>query len=648
MVLVMGLCFAHFFHQSQQLAVSKPLSETQANIVKMSHRQRFSFVQLKLAGYPGNYISMIPNGQKYEEGDRIAVTGQLEPPRLFSPLSGFLKMEGAPKFLGKISPSFFVSCRRYMTALFEKHLSPDHAALTTALFLGDRSDYFGTIQKNFQLTGTLHYLALSGLHLGLIILPFLMLFRLLRLAPRWQLISCVPFVLFYLGMAGAIPSLLRAFVSFMFVVIAVFSGRSVDKWNGLCAVALICLLIHPAQVHSAGFYMTFFALGGIVFLGPRFIQLWPEQQSVVWKAVAYNTGAWLGIAPVLLCCFGEVYPSALLINIILVPIFTVLLSVCLFFVLLPKMMSFLLTVIWQGIDLLLQNALFFLEGPWGPSRPVVSAVLWSLALLLFVYWENISRKALLALAVSTYVLTMLLPTPQPFENPRVCQLDVGQGSCYLVEAHKGEGVLVDCGGGGMNVGSKIIVPHLRKKGVKSLPYIFLTHLDLDHRVGVEDVLSRFSVGAVVTNKNNQRPELQELKKLLLLYKVSHVELGRGESIDLGGSSISCLHPGVDSQGAPNERSLVLLLEGKKKSVLFTGDIDEEGTPDLLRSNMLTTVDILTAPHHGSRNKYMSLLLEGVQPKEIWLSARPSFPKEPSVLEFPKLIKSWEEEVDRDF
>jgi competence protein ComEC len=272
--------------------------------------------------------------------------------------------------------------------------------------------------------------------------------------------------------------------------------------------------------------------------------------------------------------------------------------------------------------------------------------------VVIVYWKKASVKQAAGILAFSLALIMLLPINNPYQHPRLTQLNVGQGSCYLMEAEKGVGVLVDCGGSSNQVGSYKIVPTLKAHGVKRLSHIFLTHLDLDHRVALEDILARFSVGAVVTNPVGKGPQSQsafaEVQAILRRYRVLHQVMHRGQSMKLKGLEITCLHPEVDFDAKENERSLVLWVKGPKKTVLFTGDLDEVGSQNILLSQCLKEADYLTAPHHGSRNAMAPLLLKVVKPQVILLSSRENFPQEPEVLNFKELKKSWLGDVELEF
>lgn len=118
-------------------------------------------------------------------------------------------------------------------------------------------------------------------------------------------------------------------------------------------------------------------------------------------------------------------------------------------------------------------------------------------------------------------------------------------------------------------------------------------------------------------------------------------------MDLGFVHVKILHPAPDFRASENDLSLVLHLSGPRYTALLTGDIEERGLRQLIPLLQgLTpplTADILTAPHHGSRNRHSSELKDLIRPAEVWLSARPKFPKETVWLSFPFLRRSWEGE-----
>jgi competence protein ComEC len=196
------------------------------------------------------------------------------------------------------------------------------SALLEALLIGVREDVPQDLQDGFKLTGSLHILALSGLHVTVLYGVAVGLLWFLR--RRWQkLLAATLVLLFFQFLAGFMPSLLRATVMIVIGGIAVLLDRDREPVNVLSLAGIVLLLIDPWQAFTLSFQLSFLALGGILVIGslvqrplsgslPRFLLL----------AFAMSAGAQAATIPLTIGQFGSWYPSGLIAGVILVPMTT--------------------------------------------------------------------------------------------------------------------------------------------------------------------------------------------------------------------------------------------------------------------------------------------------------------------------------------
>ncbi|MFQ5496006.1 MAG: ComEC/Rec2 family competence protein, partial [Phycisphaerae bacterium] len=192
-------------------------------------------------------------------------------------------------------------------------------------------------------------------------------------------------------------------------------------------------------------------------------------------------------------------------------------------------------------------------------------------------------------------------------------LSVGAGSVTVLEMPDGKTVLFDAGGSrSYDVGSHVIVPYLRHRGIRSVDRVYLSHPNLDHFSGLPALLDDVDVGPVVVNPcfRPRCPPGSPARHLLdLLGDLNHpVEVldPAAREWTLGGARWDRLWPpvGLDASFTTNEASTVLRLTYAGRSILLTGDIEERAQRVLLASASVDQeaslrADVLVLPHHGA-------------------------------------------------
>lgn len=217
---------------------------------------------------------------------------------------------------------------------------PERAgALLSALLLGSRGLLSLEEKEAFRQAGVAHLLALSGLHVGILVAGGWALSGLLRVPKAWRYILLIPLVGLYVLLGGLRVSLLRA--ALMFGILGLFwllweggwvARRWLDPLQGLSLAAILVLLIWPWSALDAAFQLSFSATAGIVLLFPSWTA-WPFRRRLprapryLADLLALSACAQLAVLPFLSSTFGYIAPYGLLANLLLIPWTTVLLWV---------------------------------------------------------------------------------------------------------------------------------------------------------------------------------------------------------------------------------------------------------------------------------------------------------------------------------
>ena len=284
-------------------------------------------------------------------GERIAVSGKFEDiqeklnPYQFD-YSRYMKNLGVIKQLNISSNKFqilenssnslrsFAGClrNRIIVKLKQQDFEKDEMAVIQALLLGQRQELSKEIQANYASAGVIHILAVSGLHVGIILF---MLNWLLKFLNRWKY-GVVIKTLFLLALlwsfallAGLSPSVVRAVSMFSFVAIGLQLKRRTSVLNTLFVSLLILLLINPYYIFQVGFQLSYSAVFSIVIFQPYIASLFRTKNKIsgyLWKIASVTIAAQIGVLPLSLFYFHQFPGLFILSNILILPFMGALLA----------------------------------------------------------------------------------------------------------------------------------------------------------------------------------------------------------------------------------------------------------------------------------------------------------------------------------
>jgi competence protein ComEC len=199
------------------------------------------------------------------------------------------------------------------------------SALMEALLIGSREDVPRQLYEGFKRTGSLHILALSGLHVTVIFGIIAGMLRFLK-NPGLKFAMAALILVFYQCLAGFLPSLLRATVMILVGGTARLLDRDAEPLNLLCISGALLLLADPWQALSLSFQLSFLALAGILLIGPLVQRpLEGRLPRFLLLPLSMSVGAQCATLPLVFAMFGTWYPSGLAAGLLLVPLTTALL-----------------------------------------------------------------------------------------------------------------------------------------------------------------------------------------------------------------------------------------------------------------------------------------------------------------------------------
>ncbi|MFP1950927.1 ComEC family protein [Lonsdalea quercina] len=468
-------------------------------------------------------------------------------------------------------------------------------SILLALTLGEMATVDDDTQALLRQTGTMHLMAISGLHISLAALfgwgiarGAQCLFPVHRIGYRFPLIVGLFAALSYVWLAGGNPPAVRAGLALCVWTLLRLTGVSCTPWQVWLGCVALILTADPLSVLSDSFWLSSLAVAALIFWYqwaplPR-VFLRPKRW--VWlRWLHLQAGMTLLLLPLQVALFHGVSLTSLPANLWAVPLVSFVTTPLVLIALLLSFSPTSSAVFWWLADRSLTGVFAPLaalpSGWWSLGE---QALPWSLSGWLAVAIWRFAWWRYAPLSVISLLLILLLRPKAPAPLWRVDMLDVGHGLAVVIERN-GKAVLYDTGASwaGGNMASREIVPYLRWRGV-ALERIIVSHAHQDHRGGLVELERQF-------------PAVQVFSPMA---RSGHQPCLQGQRWQWQGLRFSVLWPPRMTLNAGNNDSCVVAVDDGRFRVLLTGDVEAKTEAILLRTQRLAlAADIFQVPHHGS-------------------------------------------------
>lgn len=628
-------------------------------------------------------------------GDRISVLGQLsQPAPPMNPgefhYADSLRSQGAgcrlrvkhianievigqentlATWLARLRTTIRNQCQKNLASI----LPPKSQALATSLLLGDRTQLSDELKNQFAETGMMHLLAVSGINVAILLAIVLGLGRILNLSNRHLAFAMIGTSILFMWITDHQPSVTRAGLLAIFGLVASLFGRPSQGMNTLAVCAAILIVWHPPDLFDIGAQLSFLAVIAILqasqlplaaYWKGRLSYVEPQTRLAQFREsiflglaqMYFVTGAiWIVTLPLVIYTFHLVTPVGLLMDLLLVPLASVVLGMGYVFLCVSMISSWAGAVIgipfgW-GLNVM-QSAV-----AWGQNVPlghffvssipnwwvigfyVIAAIIW-LRIPVRKSWE-------IHLWTTWIIIGLALPwiSSLPFFSTqattlRCTVLSVGHGLACVLELPTGETIVYDAGtlGDGRRA-SRTVERYVRSRGKRVIDAMILSHADHDHFSGMFELFHRFPILQFFTTQHTTQSKQPGVKELWNLAEQSGTDIQLLQTADQlhsprseNGVRFSILHPSRLADGvSDNSQSLTIAVEYAGRRILLTGDIERGGIDELI-SRPPMKCDVVMSPHHGAKVSNTPRLYDWCSPNFVIVSAATA---EPPHLQFIK-------------
>lgn len=586
-----------------------------------------------------------------EVGDTITLIGKPYKPKepknegQFDEKKYMLTKKRYYKFFGEIdnvqtnttSSVKIKDIREKIIDITNQTLPQKESGLMNGMLIGENSGMDKDLRELYSSAGISHIIAISGAHILVLCAIIYKLLGTFIIERKPKAIVTIIFLIFYGVLTGGSASAVRAVIMGCIMLLADVLDRERDMLSSIAVSALVLLIYNPMYIYDVGFLLSYAAVIGIITTVP-IINKGYNAPKVIKEMLSSTIAALLWTTPIIAYFFYEVPMYALFVNLLVIPLSSLLLIVGI----LGVFIGVLSIEIAKSIMIVVKYILVYYESiaksfvnlPFSKlvtGQPNLLIIIVYYAILIATLWyaskpyeiRKIYKKYRRDIVYSILIIIILvIVMPKPL---RIKVLDVGQGDSIVVHTEQGKTILFDGGGEKKNnedianTGKNVISKYLKYSGINKIDVMISTHPDYDHIKGLIELIELTQIGKLILPIGNCN-ETELAKTLIEKARKKNIPIYYFKEDDkfiLDGITFTCLYPqvGVDSIASNNnDYSLVFKMDYKDKSTIFTGDIEEKGEKYIVNKYKNLKTDILKVAHHGSATSSTKEFINALKPE----------------------------------
>ena len=526
------------------------------------------------------------------------------------------------------------SLRNKILFIMKDNYSDFSSSWLIALILGEDSYITSYIIDHFRYWNIAHLLAISGLHTAIFVgIIYLILMKLLKFTIESTQIILILILPLFTILTGAEPSVVRA--SLMVIVFILLNLLQIKlKPSDLISIIFIGLvIINPYFLTHIGFQFSFAVTFGLL----TSLKWLSQTNSRIIQSFKISFISQMIILPLQLHYFTIFQPLSIILNVIVIPYFTVFVIPYMFLMLigmfLPRLIREVLDSFFVGVHTIFIDILTYLTHVFSEhfiigELDIKLILIYYGIFLIFMREVEAKRIKQSVLIGSALIIFILYIDHKEIFSPegRVTMLDIGQGDAIIIELPYKQGVyMIDAGSHfsftdmkpSQSIYNQVIKPYLYYRGISKIDGVFLSHDHIDHTGSLQFILNDFKVNEIFISPYH--PIKGELLEKIRMNQSFITIINPAENIVRNNLLFQVLHPTKDEQDE-NDNSLIIYTKIGGKSWLFNGDASAHNELDLLKVYPNLNVDVLKVGHHGSNTSTDNQFLQKIKPDYALVSA----------------------------
>ncbi len=486
--------------------------------------------------------------------------------------------------------------------------------------LADKSDFDQTFINEINKVGISHLFAVSGLHISLIVLTIFTLLKSFKINEKIIEYIVILFLVGYMIITTFTPSVTRAALMFVFLVLNKRLGYEFSSIDILSFVFIILLFIKPYYYYNIGFTLSFLVTF-LILLSNKILTV----NNKLKPLIIITTIAFLGTVPLILSLNYQINLLTLGFNLFFLGYVTYFILPLGYFTFIFAFLDKLYYQVIKIFESLLHFSSLIDYFIISMTFPNQGYVIFYYCLLFYALISYESKKTIKKPLIAL-ILFLIFTWSSPYYNivQKVTFLDIYGDSTVIIDRFDKCNIVIDTG----EVDEyDTVVNYLKTNNIRRIDYLIITHYHSDHYGETNDLLNNFNVVNLVNRDNlDQYPSLN---------KCGNIEI--------------YLYPNDESYTNENNRSIILSLFISDKHYLFTGDIEAIREENFIKKYSLD-VDYVKVPHHGSITSSSQTFIEAINPEEVFIIVsrenRNNHPSEIVVSRYEQLgIKVYRTDLD---
>lgn len=517
------------------------------------------------------------------------------------------------------------------------YFEPKEASLINALVTGDKTNMSDEQKEGYRRSGIYHIIAVSGLHLGMLLLFLSLIYVNIKMKNKIQkyliLFITVFGSLFLYTFTGFGVSVQRAALMALILGISSIVYREYSPYLSLLLILLLTIITEPSSYLNVSMQLSFSATFGVL-VGVKIIDKYnihSKKFHLILESVIISQCANLATMPFVVSQFGYVSLVCVLTNLVVIPFVPMLLFMSYIFSIFSIFAPhFIMKTIANAVSAP-AYAINMISDFFG-SFPI-SYIALNIKELCIICCEVLclafivrikDRRIKYSLSVIFLIANISFVSYNYLrEDTEVHFINVGQGDCTVIRDFKGGAFMIDAGSETeSDIAENEIIPYLQNQGIKDIDLLFVTHFHTDHTSGIILLMKKgYIKKLVLPQRILNEDEITSAKEIYSCATENNIEIihvSKSDRLSYNKEHMfDIIHPSKNFKGKTNNASCVIRYSYKGSSVLFLGDTGEAS--QYMMRDSLYDCDILKISHHGAYSSMNELVKEKTSPQYAVIS-----------------------------